>query len=108
MLKQDGTTAEGRDLFWHFPNKWGASGPGIGTTSTVRSGDWKLIYWYKDQHFELYDIREDIGEENNLAKKNPEKVKELAAKLGQHLREVDAMRPAFKESGEPVPWPDEI
>jgi len=108
MLKQEGTTAEGRDLFWHFPNKWGASGPGIGTTSTIRSGDWKLIYWYKDQHFELFNITEDIGEENNLAGEKPDKVKELATKLSQHLRDVDALRPAFKGTGNPVPWPDEI
>ncbi|MCG6190050.1 sulfatase [Maribellus maritimus] len=108
MLKQKGTTADGRDLYWHFPNKWGASGPGIGTTSTIRSGDWKLIYWYKDQHFELFNLAEDIGEKNNLVVNNPEKVEELAVKLSRHLREMDALRPLFKESGEPVPWPDEI
>jgi arylsulfatase A-like enzyme len=108
MLKQNGTTAKGRDLFWHFPNKWGPHGPGIGTTSTIRSGDWKLVYWYADQHFDLFNIREDIGEKNNLAEKKPEKVKELAIKLGTYLRSVNAFRPSYKSSGEIAPWPDQL
>ena len=97
-----------RDLYWHFPNKWGSSGPGIGTTSTIRSGDWKLVYWYKDQSVELYNITEDIGETHNLAESEPEKVKELAVKLGTYLRSVGADRPSLKATGQPVPWPDEV
>ncbi len=96
-----------RDLFWHFPNNWGPTGPGIGATSTIRSDDWKLIYYYRDQHFELFNIPEDIGEKNNLATKFPEKVRELAEKLGEYLRDVNAQRPSYKATGQPVPWPDE-
>lgn len=107
MLLQTGTTALGRDLFWHFPNKWGASGPGIGTTSTIRSGDWKLIYWYKTGEYELFNIREDLGEKHNRAAEHPEIVKELASKLGNYLRSVNAQRPGLKESGKAVVWPDE-
>jgi arylsulfatase A-like enzyme len=107
LLQQKGTTAINRDLIWHYPNKWGSQGPGIGTTSTIRSGDWKLIYWYRNQQFELYHIPEDIGETNNLAETNPEKVKELATRLGAYLRDVEADRPTLKATGKPVPWPDE-
>ncbi|MCE5345872.1 MAG: sulfatase [Bacteroidales bacterium] len=107
MLLQNGTTAYNRDLFWHFPNNWGPTGPGIGTTSTIRSGDWKLIYYYEDRHFELFNISEDIGELHDLAGQQPGKVKELAGKLGKYLRSVDAQRPALKGTGELVAWPDE-
>ena len=107
LLNNTRTILEDRDLFWHYPNKWGATGPGIGTSSTIRSGDWKLIYFYKDQHFELYNIAEDIGEHHNLAEKFPEKTKELAVKLGNYLRSVAAQRPVFKKTGKPVDWPDE-
>jgi arylsulfatase A-like enzyme len=107
MLRQAGTTSTGRDLFWHYPNNWGPAGPGIGATSTIRSGDWKLIYYYLDQHFDLYNIAEDIGEHNNLVGKQPERVKQLSDKLGKYLRSVDAQRPSFKEGGEIAPWPDE-
>ncbi|MBS2210970.1 sulfatase [Carboxylicivirga mesophila] len=108
MLLQEGSTAADRDLFWHFPNKWGGHGPGIGTTSTIRSGQWKLIYWYRDQHFELFNIHQDIGETNNLAAEHPQIVKELAKKLGDYLRSVNAQRPSNKQNGQIVPWPDEV
>jgi arylsulfatase A-like enzyme len=108
MLTQSGTTSKNRDLYWHFPNNWGPTGPGIGATSTIRSGDWKLIYYYENQKFELFNIPDDIGELNNLAEDEKEKVKELAAKLGSYLRKVEAQRPSFKATGEVVAWPDEI
>lgn len=98
---------EERALYWHFPNKWGSTGPGIGTTSTIRKGDWKLIYWYQDQSFELFNIDKDIGEEYNLAGDFPDRLHELANNLGKYLRSVDAQRPISKETGQPVPWPDE-
>ncbi len=108
MLLEPGQTPEERDLFWHFPNNWGPTGPGIGATSTIRSGDWKLIYYYATQEFELFNIPEDIGEHNNLAASKPDKVDKLAIKLGRYLRNIDAQRPALKSTGELVPWPDEI
>lgn len=108
MLLQTGTTAKGRDLVWHYPNKWGSTGPGIGTTSTIRSGDWKLIYWYKDQSFELYNIASDIEEKINLVNSEPGKTKELSAKLGKYLRSVNGQRPVLKATQQPAPWPDEI
>jgi hypothetical protein len=107
MLQQRASTAEGRNLFWHYPNNWGPTGPGIGASSTVRSGDWKLIYYYADRGFELFNIREDIGEEVNLADAQPDRVRALAEKLGNYLRSVEAQRPVTKEDGKVVPWPDE-
>lgn len=108
MLLNEGTTADGRNLFWHFPNNWGPTGPGIEATSTIRSGDWKLIYYYYDQHFELFNIARDIGERQNLAELKPEKVKTLARKLGRYLRSVEAQRPTLKATGELVAWPDRV
>lgn len=96
-----------RAIFWHYPNKWGASGPGIGTASSVRKGDWKLVYFYKDQHFELYNIPKDIGEHHDLRREKPEKVNELAQVLTDYLKDVDAQLPLDKESGETVEYPAE-
>lgn len=108
LLMQENSTAKGRNLFWHFPNNWGPTGPGIGATSTIRSDDWKLIYYYHNQQFELFNLKEDIGELTNLAAKYPEKVKTLAQKLGHYLKNVDAQRPTIKETNEVVPFPDEL
>lgn len=107
MLFQTGTTAKDRDLFWHFPNKWGGKGPGIGTTSTIRNGDWKLIYYYKDSRVELFNLKDDIGELHNVAPDYPDTVVLLRKKLGDYLRRVDAQRPVYRATGAPVPWPDE-
>lgn len=106
LLNQD-TTTNKRDLFWHFPNNWGPTGPGIGATSTIRSGNWKLIYYYATQRIELFNIHEDIGEQHNLADIMPEKANELACKLSNYLRSVNAQRPTFKADGKIVPWPDQ-
>ena len=96
-----------RPLFWHCPNNWGPRGPGIGPTSSVRQGDWKLIYYYETKKFELFNIAEDIGETQNLATAQPERVKTLAAILRKHLRDVKATLPVDKKTNKPVPLPGE-
>lgn len=108
LLDGSGNPSDGRDFFWNFPNLWGETGPGISATCTVRSGDWKLIYFYETGRKELYNIPDDIGERKNLAAEYPEIVKKLSSKLGKYLRKVDAQRPSFKATGQPCPWPDEI
>ncbi|NKI25438.1 sulfatase [Arenibacter sp. 6A1] len=97
-----------RPLFWHYPNEWGPSGPGIGASSTVRLGDWKYIYYHKDGKMELFNLKEDIGETKNLIDQKPEKGKELAKVLSDHLRKVNAQMPAHKSTGKQVAFPDEL
>ncbi len=106
ILKGDKSKNDDRPLFWHYPNNWGPTGPGIGATSTVRLGDWKLIYYHLDSHFELFNIKIDIGETTNLAAKEVPKVEELAAVLGTYLRSVDAQMPTNTNTNQLVPWPD--
>ena len=47
-----------------------------GGNRAIRVGDWKLVA-AKDDPWELYNLREDRTETNNLASSNPGKVKEL-------------------------------
>ena len=104
-----GVTYDGiRPLFWHYPNEWGPSGPGIGAASTVRKGDWKLIYYHADRSMELFNLKDDIGETKNLTEENPEKLKDLATTLANHLKAVKAQMPTDRETGEVVPFPDEL
>lgn len=99
--------AEGRALYWNFPNNWGPTGPGIGATCTIRKGKWKLVHYYEDGRKELFDLHNDIGEQYNLAGQYPNLVASLACELGEYLRSVDAQRPVLKATGIPAPWPDE-
>ncbi len=65
-------------LFWDYPH-YHTSGwtPG----QAVRKGDWKLIYFYETDTYELYNLKEDISETDNLVSKNPEKFNELKNEL---------------------------
>ena len=94
-----------RPLFWHYPNEWGPSGPGIGAASAVRKGDFKFIYYHADRRMELFNIKEDISETKNLMLENPEQAKKLAAVLSDYLKSVDAQMPIEKLTGELVPFP---
>jgi arylsulfatase A-like enzyme len=63
-----------------------------------RRGDWKLIRYFHDaddlsDRFELYNLRDDLGETKDLAAHFPEKVKELAALIEAHLAETHALIP---------------
>ena len=96
-----------RSIIWNFPNIWGNTGPGINLNCAIRQGDWKLIYNYETGEKELYNIPQDIGENNNLAHANPSKVKELSSILGKKLRQMNAQRPVVKATSKPCDWPDE-
>jgi arylsulfatase A-like enzyme len=98
-------TREDRSLIWHFPNNWGPRGPGIGPSSAIRQGDWKLIYYHADRSFELFNVSSDLGEQNNLAAKLPEVRQRLARTLGAYLARVDAQMPTDRNTGELVPFP---
>lgn len=97
--------AKKRPLIWHFPNNWGPRGPGIGPSSAVRQGDWKLIYYHESQQYELFNLAEDLGERNNLAETQAEVRDRLAETLGEYLASVNAQMPIVKASGQPVPYP---
>ena len=95
-------------LFWHYPNAWGPSGPGIGSYSAIREGNWKLIYFHEKQKLELYNLETDIGEKQDLVNQNQEKASQLAKKLTEHLISVKAQMPKYKATQQFVPWPAEI
>lgn len=99
-LRGEETNYKERALVWHYPNLWGNEGPGIGTTSTIRKGDWKLIHYYDTGKKELFNINNDIGETMNRAEKEPQQVQQLATELGEYLRSVNALRPSFKRNGD--------
>ena len=97
-----------RTLIWNMPNNWGNDGPGINFNCAIRKGDWKLVYYYGTGKKELFNIKQDIGEANDLAQQHTDIVKRLSKELGKQLRKMDGQRPSFKDTGLPCPWPDEV
>ena len=98
-------TRENRPLVWHFPNHWGPTGPGIGPSSAIRLGNWKLIYYHDSQRYELFNLAEDLGEQTNLAEQQADVRDRLAAELGQYLISVGAQMPITTATGAVVPYP---
>jgi arylsulfatase A len=92
LLKQSGGLNR-KAIFWHYPHYHSSS---IGPCGAVRAGDYKLIEWFDEticgpgKTFELYNLKQDIGEQNNLAKQRPEKTTELREMLSAWRNEVKA------------------
>ncbi len=69
------------DLFWRIETN-GASQAGGEAPDGVRAmrrDNWKLVKPGIDATWELYNLTTDIGEQNNLAASEPEKVQEMVA-----------------------------
>lgn len=85
-----GDTIAERPLIWHYPHYGNQGGE---PSSIIRLGDWKLIHYYEDGHDELYNLKDDLSETNNLADRHPEKVKHLRSRLFATLEEMGARYP---------------
>jgi arylsulfatase A-like enzyme len=77
-------------VFWHYPHYGNQGGAPYGA---VRSGNWKLIEWYEDMRVELYDLKNDIGEQHDLTREKPAKVAELKLLLNDWRKDVNALMP---------------
>ena len=85
-------------LYWHYPHYSNQGGiPG----GAIRQGDFKLFERYEDGRTELYNLKEDIGEQKNLAKDMPEKVKAMRSNLHKWYKDVDAKFLRPKNGNEP-------
>lgn len=99
IIKGAGTAP--RPLFWHFPIY--LEGGNIETQdvkfrtrpgSAIRYGNWKLIQYFENNDIELYNLKDDIGEKNNLVKTNHEMVKKLIGMLEKWRANTNAPVPA--------------
>jgi arylsulfatase A-like enzyme len=85
-------------LFWHYP----LDKPhflGGRSAGAIRKGHWKLIEFFDTGRKELYDLADDISEQNNLAGKNPQKVTELHELLVAWRKDVGARIPSGQQGG---------
>jgi len=87
-------------IFWHFPaylqgKAEGARDPYFRTrpAGAVRAGDFKLIEYFEDGVLELYNLADDISEQNNLADVMPKKAAELHQLMLAWRQEVNAPVP---------------
>ncbi|WP_164111588.1 MULTISPECIES: sulfatase [Sphingobacterium] len=109
LLKGAKFMHDNRSLIWHYPHKWTPQdGPGINYFSAIRRGKWKLVYDYRRETLELYNLSEDLGEQVNLVRQQTGIATQLAAELTDQLKKWGALMPTTKESNKAVAWPDVI
>lgn len=92
-----------RPLFWHYPHYSNQGGfPG----GAIRVGQWKLVEDYEDGSVALYDLANDIGERNDLAAAQPERVKNLRSQLHSWYKTTGAKFLGTGKLGLPAWSPD--
>ena len=102
MLKGE-SELERDAIYFHYPNYAFHKKNRLG--SAIRSGDYKLINYYDDDSTELYDLKNDISESNDLANEKPFKAKELRAELDAWLVQTKASQPQPANRPEPAGQP---
>ncbi len=75
-------------IYWHYPHYHHSDPAGA-----IRQGRYKLIEFYEDGKLELYDLKNDIGEQNNLAAQMPDKAAQLQENLAAWRKSVGAKMP---------------
>jgi arylsulfatase A-like enzyme len=76
-------------------------------SSIIRKGDWKLMQFFESGKIELYNIKQDLSEKNDLADSHPEKLSELLKELKRWQSKTKAviptrLNPAFDPKDEEV------
>ena len=97
-----------RSIFWHYPLYLNGRGlnidlPGGKTYSwrgfpstTLRRGDFKLIEFHESGTVALYNLRDDPGEQKNLADTLPELTAKLRAEMDAWQAATEAPIPAVR------------
>lgn len=82
-------------IFWHYPHY---ANQGGFPARAMRDGDFKLIQDLEDGAIELYNLREDPEEHNNIEQLEADRAVEMLAALKAWRKEVDA-KPLRKNPG---------
>jgi arylsulfatase A-like enzyme len=87
-----------RTFFWHYPHYGNQGGSPAGA---IRRGNYKLIEWYEDMRVELYNLKDDPGEHEDLSAKKADQTETLRLALHAWRDQVKAVMPTpnpnFKE-----------
>ena len=101
LLSDAGASLFRPAIYWHFPaylqGYTKRHGPFRTTPAgAIRMGDWKLIEYFEDGVLELYNLSDDIGEEQNLAKREAKRTAEMHSMMKAWRRATNAPVPKEK------------
>lgn len=81
-----------RPFTFHYPH-WSPSNQIGEPYSAIRKGDWKLIYTYANKSWELYNLADNPGENNNATATQADRHAVLSWMLAEELENLDANYP---------------
>ncbi len=91
-------------LYFHYPHYHHL---GYLPGGAMRAGDYKLIEWYeetltgKGTQINLYNVKEDIGEENDLVNEMPEKAAQMRKSLQEWRKRLDVQEMTINSKYDP-------
>lgn len=97
LLRDPEIALDREALHWHLPHYHHSS-----PASAIHQGDWKLIEFFEGGVLELYNLRDDLSEQNNLAADQPERAKTLQTALSRWRKVVNARMPKENPNYDPA------
>lgn len=98
ILRGEAETLPPRALYWHLPAFLHAQ---TALSSAIREGDYKLIEYLQDGRVELYNLANDLGENNDLAAAQPARAASLREKLHRWQKTVQTEMPTSNPNYDP-------
>ncbi|NMH86202.1 LamG-like jellyroll fold domain-containing protein [Flavivirga algicola] len=110
QMLTNGTALTREALYWHYPGYLIDSNRDARPVSIIRKGDYKLIYNYETESYELYHLINDISEATNLLAGSPDSAtlvigNDMSTDLRNHLINISAPLPTYRSNGQTVPLP---
>ncbi|WP_170179678.1 sulfatase-like hydrolase/transferase [Flavivirga rizhaonensis] len=110
QLLTNGTALNRDALYWHYPGYLIDSNRDARPVSIIRKGDYKLIYNYETESYELYHLINDISETTNLLAGSPDLAtltigNGMSTDLRNHLINISAPLPTYRSNGQTVSLP---
>ncbi|MEI7421491.1 MAG: sulfatase [Prolixibacteraceae bacterium] len=108
----EGKKYDRKPMFTYFPHApkvpdW------LPASVNVHDGDWKLIrMFYQGENgahgYRLYNLKEDLGEKNNLAAKFPDRVKQMDKLIEDYLKSAKTVVPIPNPAFDPTKYHPEL
>jgi arylsulfatase A-like enzyme len=109
QMLTNGTAMTRESLFWHHPGYLIDSKRDSRPVTVIRKGDYKLMHFYEDAHYELYNLVNDLNEHNNLLPSGDQAIIDIANDMIDdmidHLTDTSAPLPTYRDGGATVPMP---
>ena len=88
LLKGEKRSLDREALYFHFPHSHSVSS--MGPSGAVRAGDYKLVERFSDMSVELFNLKNDLGEQHDISREKPELTEKLRSLLHKWRKDVGA------------------